>query len=159
MVSEVEPQVLAPARPLSTCPPFPWSQSISGAKRTVFNLVACDNEFEAAFARFLEHAPDVAAFAKLPMRFAFSIEYLDDSGNLRLYHPDWVARADDGVMYLMETKGYVGAEVAQKDRAATIWCENATALAGITWRYRRVDQVELEKLGPKHLSDLVAMLV
>jgi hypothetical protein len=59
----------------------------------------------------------------------------------------------------METKGYVGAEFAQKDRPATIGCENATALARTTWRYRRVDQVEVEKLGPKHLSDLVAMLV
>lgn len=158
-VSEVEPQILAPSRPLSTCAPFPWSQSVYEAEHTVFNLVACDNTYEAAFARFLEHAPDVASFAKLPMRFAFSIEYLDDAGNLRLYHPDWVARATDGVMYLLETKGYVGAEVAQKDRAATIWCENATALSGIAWRYRRVDQREFEKLGPKHLSDLAALFV
>jgi hypothetical protein len=45
-------------------------------------------------------------------------------------------------MYLIETKGYVGAEVAQKDRAATIWCENATALTGSKWRYRRVNQDE-----------------
>jgi type III restriction enzyme len=129
-VAELEPQILAPARPLSTCAPFPWSQSVYEAKKTVFNLVACDNAYEAAFARFLEGAPDVAAFAKLPMRFGFSIEYVDDAGNLRLYHPDWLARAGDGVMCLIETKGYVGAEVAQKDRAATIWCENATALAG-----------------------------
>jgi hypothetical protein len=52
----------------------------------------------------------------------------------------------------------VGAEVAQKDRAATIWCENATALAGAPWRYRRVDQPEFEKLAPRHLSDLAALL-
>jgi type III restriction enzyme len=156
-VAEAEPLILAPARPLSTCAPFPWSQSAHEAKKTVFNLVACDNAYEAAFARFLEGAPDVAAFAKLPMRFGFSIEYVDDAGNLRLYHPDWAARADDGVMYLIETKGYVGAEVAQKDRAATIWCENATALSGTTWRYRRVDQREFEKLGPRHLSDLAAL--
>jgi type III restriction enzyme len=121
--------------------------------------VAWDNAYEVAFARFLEGAPDVAAFAKLPMRFGFSIEYVDDAGNLRLYHPDWVARADDGVMYLLETKGYVGAEVAQKDRAATIWCENATALSGTTWHYRRVDQREFQKLAPTHLTDLAALVV
>lgn len=91
------------------------------------------------------------------MRFGFSIEYLEDSGNLRLYHPDWIARADDGMMYLIETKGYVGAEVVRKDRAATIWCENATTLTGMTWRYRRVDQREFEKLAPRHLSDLAAL--
>jgi type III restriction enzyme len=116
-----------------------------------------DNAYEAAFARFLDNAPDVAAFAKLPMRFGFAIEYLDDSGNLRLYHPDWVARASDRVMHLMETKGYVGAEVAQKDRAATVWCENATALTGVTWRYRRINQPDFTKLAPSHLGDLVAL--
>ena len=30
------------------------------ALAVVFTLVACGNEFERAFARFLEHAPDVA---------------------------------------------------------------------------------------------------
>jgi type III restriction enzyme len=157
-VAELEPQVLAPARPLSACIPFPWSHAAHEAKKTVFNFVACENAYETAFARFLDNAPDVDAFAKLPMRFGFSIEYLDDAGNLRLYHPDWVARTDDGTMYLLETKGYVGAEVAQKDRAAMLWCENAAALTRTTWRYRRIDQREFESLEPTHLSDLAALL-
>jgi hypothetical protein len=42
--------------------------------------------------------------------------------------------------------------------AATIWCENATALSGTCWRYRRVDQRGFEKIAPKHLGDLVALL-
>lgn len=130
-VAESEPKLLATARPLSTCPAFPWSQLVLDASHTVFNLVPCDNEFERTFARFLSHAEDVLAFAKLPMRFGFCIEYLDDAGNMRMYHPDWVARGRDGVMYLIETKGMVGAEVEQKDAAATLWCENATALVDI----------------------------
>jgi len=157
VIAEVEPQVIAPARPLSACVPFPWSQATYEAKKTVFNFVACDNTYESSFARFLDNAPDVVAFAKLPMRFGFAIEYLDDGGNLRLYHPDWAARASDGVMYLMETKGYVGVEVPLKDRAATIWCENAIALTGVTWRYRRINQGEFTKLAPTRLSDLVAL--
>ncbi len=156
-VAELDPQVLAPARPLSTCAPFPWSQAVCEAKRTLFNLVACDYPYEVAFARFLESAPDAAAFAKLPMRFGFSIEYLDDAGNLRLYHPDWVVRSEEGVMYIIETKGYVGVEVAQKDRAAAMWCENATVLVGVTWRYQRVNQREFEKLSPRYLADLAAL--
>ncbi len=157
-IADAEPRILAPPRMLSTCAPFPWSQSVCESKHTVFNLVACDNPYEVAFAGFLDSAPDVTAFAKLPMRFGFSIEYLDDAGNLRLYHPDWVARSDDGTMLLLETKGYVGAEVAQKDRAATIWCENATTLSGATWRYRRINQRDFEKLNPRHVSDLDVLL-
>ena len=156
-IEQLEPEVLAAGRALSTCSPFPWSQPAHEAHKTVFNLVACENAYETAFARFLDGVPDVAAFAKLPMRFGFSIEYLDDAGNLRLYHPDWIVKTDDGVMYLIETKGYVGAEVAQKDRAASVWCENATVLTKATWRYRRVNQVDFEKLAPKHFSDLAAL--
>jgi len=39
-ISTAEPTVTAPARPLSTCPPFPWSQLFLEARKTVFNLVA-----------------------------------------------------------------------------------------------------------------------
>ena len=156
-IAEVEPSLLAPARALSTCLPFPWTQKVYEAKHTVFNFVACDNAYEEKFARFLDHAADVASFAKLAMRFGFSVEYLDDVGNLRLYHPDWVARTTDGAMYLLETKGYVGAEVVHKDRAARVWCENATALTGTPWTYRRVDQKDFEKNAPQYLSDLAAL--
>lgn len=156
-VEEQAPRMLAPERWLSTCTAFPWSQLVHEAQKTIFNLVACDNEYERNFARFLESATDVAAFAKLPMKFGFAIEYLDGSGNLRLYHPDWIVRLSDGTRFLVETKGLVGVEVDQKDRAAKQWCENAATLSGTKWKYRRVDQREYEKLAPKYFSDLSAL--
>lgn len=61
-------------------------------------------------------------------------------------------------MHLIETKGYVGAEVSQKDRAATLWCENATTLTGKTWHYRRVNQRAFEQLAPKYFSDLTVLV-
>jgi type III restriction enzyme len=156
-VSSAEPSLVAPARRVSTCPPFPWSQLFVELRRTVFNLVACDNDYERTFARFLDIAGGVGAFAKLPLRFGFAIDYLDDNGNLRLYYPDWVVRAEDGKCYLLETKGIVATDVAAKDRAALLWCENATALAGTDWHYMRIDQREFQKLAPTHFSDLTAL--
>jgi type III restriction enzyme len=156
-VESAEPSALAPPRSLSTCPPFPWSQLFVEARRTVFNLVACDNEYERTFARFLDGADGVKAFAKLPFRFGFAVEYMDEKGSLRLYYPDWVVRADDGCSYLLETKGVVSTDVAGKDRAALLWCENATVLAGQQWRFMRIDQREFERLAPKHFSDLTAL--
>jgi type III restriction enzyme len=156
-IARKEPELVQPARMLSTCPPFPWSRPIYEAKKTVFNLVACDNEFEKAFAKFLEGAEDVERFAKLPMTFGFSIEYLDDSKNLRLYNPDFVAVDEDGVHHLLETKGYETAEVKFKDAAAEEWCANATALTKTKWRYRKVAQKEFEELAPKALADLAGL--
>ena len=34
---------------------------------------------------------------------------------------------------MIETKGQENIDVAHKDRAATIWCENATLLTDVTW--------------------------
>ena len=64
-IAKQEPQLLAPDRPLSTCQPFPWSRKIYEANNTVFNMTPCDNDFERAFARFLDNATDVKRFAKL----------------------------------------------------------------------------------------------
>jgi type III restriction enzyme len=156
-ISEREPQILAPPRALSSCPPFPWSQMVLEARHTIFNVVPCDNEFEKAFARFLDSADDVAAFAKLPMRFGFSVEYLDDAKSLRFYHPDWVAIDQAGTHHLIETKGIEGPEVRHKDHAAAQWCQNATALTGTTWVYSKVMQKDFESLAPQALSDLAAL--
>ncbi|MDI7269606.1 MAG: hypothetical protein QME96_16585, partial [Myxococcota bacterium] len=156
-IAEREPALLGPARRLSSCPPFPWSQLVYEGRKTVFNLVPCDNEFEKAFAGFLDRAGDVAAFAKLPPAFGFSIEYLDEANNLRFYYPDFVAVAADGVHCLIETKGAETAEVRFKDRAAALWCENATALSGTKWIYRKVPQKEFEQLAPARLEDLAAL--
>jgi type III restriction enzyme len=117
--------------------------------------VAADNEFERDFAKFLNDARDVRRFAKLPQRFGFTIEYTDSATNLRYYEPDFVAVDGDGRHYVLETKGREDIDVAFKDRAATIWCENATLLTGTPWIYVKVPQVEFGKLQTTELADVV----
>ncbi len=122
-----------------------------------YSLVAADNEFEKAFSVFLEKAPDVARFAKLPERFGFTIPYTDSVANLRYYEPDFIAVTTDGVHHLIETKGREDIDVKHKDRAAQLWCENASLLTGTAWVYQIVHQKEFEKLRPDEFSDLVAL--
>ncbi len=156
-IEEREPQLLEPARSLSTTPPFPWSRSVWEGVHTVFNLVPCDNDFERDFARFLDAAPDVVRFAKLPRPFGFAIEYTDGAMNLRCYYPDFVAVDSGGTHWLLESKGQESPEVAFKDRAAIQWCENATALTATRWRYRKVPQSDFQALRPASLADLEAL--
>jgi hypothetical protein len=63
-----------------------------------------------------------------------------------------VAIDRDGVRYVIETKGQENIDVAHKDRAATIWCENATLLTETTWSYVKIPQVEFGKLQPNVLG-------
>ncbi len=134
-----------------------WSRKVYDANHCVFNMVPCDNDFEKSFARFLDHADDISAFAKLPQPFGFSIDYVDLGMNLRSYYPDFVALDSSGQHWLIETKGMESAEVSQKDAAAANWCENATTLTKIPWRYVKVPQKGFEVLQPKHFADLAAL--
>lgn len=153
-MEEQVPQLVA-ARRLSETPPFPFSRpQVFAASKTVFNLAACDNDFEQRFARFLQDAPDVSAFAKLPSQFGFAIEYTDSAASLRYYEPDFAAILADGSHRLIETKGREDSDVAHKDRAARLWCENASDLTQQKWTYVKVPQAGFDKLQPSLFADL-----
>src|SRR5438876_2917205 len=154
-VEERTPQLIEPARMLSTCQPFPWSRPVWEGQKCIFSLVPCDNDFEREFAKFLDNASDVRAFSKLPQVFGFSIDYTDSAMNLKSYYPDFVAVDADGVHWLLETKGQETADVARKDMAATFWCENATKLSK-SWKYVKVPQKDFATLQPVYLRDLIA---
>ncbi len=157
VIAELEPQLLHEGRPLSETPPFPWSRATLAADKCIFNLVPCDNEFEKEFGRFLQKAPDVQRFAKLPEQFGFAIEYIDSAGNLRYYEPDFVVLTGDGIHYIVETKGLEDTNVANKDRAAQLWCENTTRLAGKPWAYLKVLQTAYKQLQPNRFDDLFVL--
>jgi type III restriction enzyme len=156
-IAEQEPQLLEPARMLSGCAPLPWSRPVWEGTKTVFNLVPCDNQFEREFARFLDSAEDVTAFAKLPQPFGFSIDYTDSGMNLRSYYPDFAAIDTKQIHWILETKGAEDLEVSYKDRAAVQWCANATQLSGTKWEYLKVGQKVFETLQPTKLEHLVAL--
>jgi len=157
VIAELQPQLLHGGRLLSETPPFPWSRPTIAADKSVFNLVPCHNEFEKEFAQFLQKADDVDRFAKLPEQFGFAIEYTDNMGNLRYYEPDFVVLTKDGTHYIAETKGLEDVNVANKDRAAHLWCENTTRLTGKAWAYVKVLQTAYKQLQPTRFEDLLVL--
>jgi type III restriction enzyme len=52
VVEELTPELEREGRKLSDTEPFPFSRPTFPASKTVFNLVAADNEFEREFAKF-----------------------------------------------------------------------------------------------------------
>ena len=153
---EREPTITSAPSYLSHTEPFPWSRPTCEASKTIFNLVAADNNFERDFGQFLEMAPDVVRFSKLPTKFGFKIQYIANTGNIRHYYPDFVAVNTDGLHYLIETKGQEDTNVANKDRAARLWCQNATQLTETPWRFVKVAQVDFGDLGGRTLDDITS---
>ena len=157
VIAELEPQLLHAGRLLSETPPFPWSRATLAADKSIFNLVPCANEFEKEFALFLQKSTDVQRFAKLPEQFGFAIEYTDNVGNLRYYEPDFAALTADGTHYIVETKGLEDVNVANKDRAAQLWCENTTRLTAKPWAFLKVLQTAYKQLQPNRFEDLLVL--
>jgi len=70
----------------------------------------------------------------------------------------FVVKTETGEMWLVETKGQESVEVAFKDRAARLWCENASMLTGEQWSYVKVPQREFKRLQPVEFYDLLAFV-
>jgi len=155
IIEEKKPEIITSGRKLSSTNPFPFSKIIYESKKSIYNYVACANEFEKSFAKFLHSADDVEAFAKLPEQFGFCIEYTDTKANLRNYYPDFVVKLKDNTHWIAETKGREDIDVIRKDESAKIWCQNASKLTKINWRYIKVRQKEFESLQPILFNDLL----
>ncbi|MDA8408866.1 MAG: DEAD/DEAH box helicase family protein [Treponema sp.] len=127
---------------LSEMEEFSWRREFTEADKTIFNVVACYNAFEADFARFLDKAPDVLRFAKLCEHFTgFHVQYLKSSGALGTYYPDFVVvREKRGreERWIVETKGQEDVEVAAKDEQMKRWCAETTMETGLSWNYVKV---------------------
>ncbi len=139
-IVEREPTIDESALRVSGTPPFPWSRTTVPGEHTVFNLTPVDNALEARFARFLDRAADVPAWAKLTMSSRFALEYISKAGALRYYYPDFVMRLADDTCLIVETKGQEDLDVALKDRRARRWCRDASRLSGREWAYEKVPQ-------------------
>ena len=129
------------------------------AEKTIFNYVATYNDFERSFAAFLDRAEDVARFAALGTTeqrnsaTTFRIDYLKPNANgaVGFYYPDWVVvqKAESGeVNWIVETRGRVWPNTAEKDAAAREWCKRVSEATGKLWKYTRINQSEFTDEHP-----------
>lgn len=156
----VQPQIVRPTGEtlrFSATPGYEWSRTAYAGQKTVFNLTACDNQFEADFAAFLDRASDVAAYAKNNLYTHFNLDYQNSEGAIRFYYPDFIVRLVSGEHWLVETKGLEDVEVVRKDARAQQWCKDASGLlGGPAWRYAKVPFGAFNKSTATSFDELVA---
>lgn len=143
---------------LSDTRPFPWQRLVYPANKCVFNYVACDNNLEVDFSKFLDGAEDVVAFSKVVPKIGFFVEYKDSKDSLRLYYPDFVLVTKENERLIIETKGREDVDVEHKDKRMRQWCKDATDLTGDRWSFLRVGQEEFEKYRFKSVGELISSL-
>lgn len=116
--------------------------------------------FELKFARFLDEAPDVAAFTKNYLAIGFKLDYVKSDGDLSNYVPDFLVKTMEGDLWIVETKGREELDLPQKMARLKQWCEDATVAAktdsGPAYRFVYVDQKGWERNTPKTFAALTA---
>jgi type III restriction enzyme len=111
-------------------------------------------------ARFLDEAPDVAAFAKNYLAVGFKIDYVKADGDLSNYVPDFLVKTTDGTVWIIETKGRAELDLPQKMARLKQWCADATAASraeggGPEYRFLYVDQDSFERNPPANFAGLL----
>lgn len=145
LTTEAQPVKLIgePSR-LSDTAKFLWRRMVVPANKTIFNRVACYNDFEARFAEFVDHCDDINRFAALAEWFTeFHVQYLSKTGAVRLYYPDFVAvqaTKDGSVYWIIETKGREFEDTDAKAVHMHRWCEGVAQESGQKWQYLKVLQ-------------------
>lgn len=107
------------------------NQSFLMPKKSVFNKIIADNQFELEFAAALENRfADVTAFAKNTMGEGgvnFKIEYQAENGNIREYFPDFFVKTAENTFFVVETKGREDDDDKRKIQRLATWCADVNA--------------------------------
>ena len=149
---------LRDTRPFSTGP-----RGYLAPKKSLFNKIVGEPNaggFELEFASFLDSTPGVTAFAKNYLAVGFQLDYVKANGELSNYVPDFLAKADDGAIYVIETKGREELDLPPKMARLRLWCGEATQASteagGPAYRFVYVDQKGFEAHRPTSFQSLVA---
>lgn len=123
-------------------------QGYVAAKRSPFNKVVGDSDFELKFAGFLDGCGDIVSFAKnsRQMNPGLSIEYRNAEGSIANYFPDFLVKKSDKEVWIVETKGREDLDDPPKWERLKQWVADATSASeGVTFRAMFVREEEWDK--------------
>jgi type III restriction enzyme len=112
----------------NTKPKIAENQPFLIPKKSVFNKIIGDNDFELEVASFMESRfDDVISYAKNTMGEGgvnFKIEYQAEDGNIREYYPDFFVKIGPNAFYILETKGREDLDDIRKIKRLVAWCND-----------------------------------
>lgn len=129
------------------------------SQKTVFNKIIGDSHFELEIASFLEGCEDIVSYTKNYSSINFKIDYCNSEGGISNYHPDFIIKANQEEIYILETKGREDLDDIEKLKRLKVWCEDANKAStnNLTYHTLYIKQNDWDKLDikPKSFRDLV----
>ncbi|MCD6307587.1 MAG: type III restriction endonuclease subunit R, partial [Candidatus Latescibacteria bacterium] len=125
-------------------------------KKSVFNRIIGDSNFELLFAHFLEDCDDVISYAKNYFAVHFKLDYVNADGDIRDYYPDFLVKVSEKRIFVVETKGIEDLDVPLKLQRLRQWCEDINRVqTDVGYDFVYVDQESFEKYKPASFEQLV----
>ena len=126
-------------------------------RKSVFNRIIGDSDFELKFADFLERCNDVVSYAKNYLAVRFKLDYVNADGGISNYYPDFIVKLSKGQIVIVETKGQEDLDVPLKMERLRQWCEDVNRVQTRTeFAFIFVDDVGFKKYKPKTFDALLA---
>ncbi len=125
-------------------------------KKSVFNRIIGDSQLELEFAGFLEHCDDVVSYAKNYFSVHFKLDYVNATGDIANYYPDFMVKTSDRKVFIVETKGLEDLDVPLKMARLRQWCGDINRIQkGVSYDFVYVDQEGFETYKPSSFRQLV----
>ena len=87
----------------------------------------------------------------------FNIDYVNADGNISNYYPDFIVKASDAEICIVETKGLEDLDVPLKMQRLKKWCDDINAAQEKThFDFVFVEEEDFEKYKPDSFSQLIA---
>lgn len=126
-------------------------------KKSVFNRIVGDSHLELRFAAFLDSCEDIISYGKNYLGVHFKLDYVNASGDIANYYPDFFVKVSEKCLVIVETKGQEDLDVPLKMARLSQWCEDINAAqSDVTCDFVFVDQESFEKYAPKSFADVLA---
>jgi type III restriction enzyme len=125
--------------------------------KSVFNKIVGDSHLELLFASFLEKCEDIVAYAKNYLSVHFNIDYVNSSGNISSYYPDFFVKTDHTHIFIIETKGLEDLDVPLKMERLRTWCEDINQCQkNLVFDFVFVDEEDFNKYKPDSFKAVAA---
>ncbi|TKB71072.1 MAG: type III restriction endonuclease subunit R [Nitrospira sp.] len=125
-------------------------------KKSVFNRIIGDSNFELLFARFLEDCDDVISYGKNYMAVHFKLDYVNADGDISNYYPDFIVKLSNKRIVVVETKGQEDLDVPLKMERLRQWREDINRVqSDVTYDFVYVDEESFKKYTPTSFRQLV----
>ena len=130
-------------------------------KKSVFNKIVGDSDFELTLSDFIENCDDVVSFSKNfknKEASALRIEYKNSEGFIANYYPDFFVKINDTTVYIVETKGREDDDDKLKFERLKQWCEDVNnRQSRMIYKPLYIQQEKWEKDRLKNFDEVIRL--